>query len=122
LGLWGAKPAGPFLIIDRNAHTFVNRGVSFYLTDHGSSPWWSPGERTYKSYVFMPESADSRNPPRDPPPTPLDHLLATGEYSMQEDADHSVPENKSWQCALREIDRNWFITRCIEPYSRRWRQ
>jgi hypothetical protein len=119
LGLWGAKPEGPFLIIDRKANPFVNRGVSFYLTDHGPSPWWSPGERTSKSYVFMPESADSRNPPRDPPPTPLDHLLATGEFSLEESTDHPLP---AWQCLVREIDRNWFITRCVEPYSRRWRR
>ena len=108
-GIWRADSEGPYLAIDNSANAFVNFGISFYLTDHGPSPWWSLGRRTYKAYVYLPES-DVGNPPL----SPSDNLLATGEFSLEENTDNPKREIEWGDCAFRAIERNWFVTHCDE--------
>lgn len=108
-GIWRADMEGPYLAVDKSADVLVNHGISFYLTDHGPSPWWSLGQRTYKAYVFIPESNIGH-----PPLSPSDSLLATGEFEKEENTGEPKRKIKRGYCAFRAIERNWFIARCDE--------
>lgn len=106
--------AGPWLSRNTGAGSFFNIGVSLSLMDSGPTPWWSWGRRTYKDYYYVPEELPSFGGKN---MTPLDNLLATGEYILEDSADAKL-RNKRWPpCSLRQVDRNWFIARCIQNWD-----
>lgn len=113
LGIDSFGIAGPALFRNTNSGTYFNFGISFSLIDSGPTPWWSLGRRTYKEYLYVPQSP----PLGERAMTPLDNLLATGEYSLEKSADPRLRSGHWPPCSLRQIDQNWFIARCIKHWD-----
>jgi len=112
LGIDSFGISGPALC-DANSGSFYNFGVSLSLIDSGPTPWWSLGQRTYKQYHYVPDA-----PPLEKRKmTPLKNMLATGEYAVAESADVQLSNERRSPCALWQIDRNWFISRCTEHWD-----
>ena len=110
LGIDSFGMSGPALR-DANAGSFYNFGVSFSLLDSGPTPWWSIGRQTYKGYHYVPEESLSTKGRK---MTPTANMLATGEYILGGSSDVKLRNDLLSRCLLRQLDRNWFISRCVK--------
>lgn len=113
LGLWKLKPnTGPHIAnFGKDVPTFCGFGVQFKLLDHGPYSWWVSGQKLEKTYLYMP----------DIPPHPRwsnDPVRWLSYKPLEPSTDRPTKRIDDEHCAVRQIDRNWFIQNCgIEAYK-----
>jgi hypothetical protein len=113
LGLWELNPnMGPFIVsFGKDSPTFCTFGVKFRLVDHGPYPWWLFKDKFEKTYLYMPTI----------PPHPRwsnDPVRWLRYNNLEPSTDRPTRRIDEEQCAVRQVDRNWFIQNCgIEAYK-----